>query len=258
MARKVTDIPIGPGQLFLAPSGTAFPGDPGITPAAPWADPGYSEKGTELSLDEKRALQHVDEENLPFAAPMGDADEQLRIVLAQPTLANLQYALGGGAITTSAPRTFADGATTNLSPNLTSPALAAFTAADVGKRVSGVGIPTGTYILTYTSATAVIMSANATATGTGVSVTVGAALATYRPPRPTEMEVHYAILLRTKGSIVSGVQMYRDWQVLEGMPMGAVVIPYAKQTKSQLTTIAFQIMLPAAGGDGWTVVEQTA
>jgi hypothetical protein len=61
-----------------------------------------------------------------------------------------------------------DGVTTSSSPNISS-ATAAFTPSDVGKQVSGVGIPAGTYILSYASATAVVMSANATGAGTGVT-----------------------------------------------------------------------------------------
>lgn len=79
--------------------------------------------------------------------------------------------LGDGSGTPG--RTFSDGATTNASPNLTSAAQAAFVSGDVGRTVSGPGIPTGTTILTYTSATAVVLTANATATATGVTITLG-------------------------------------------------------------------------------------
>lgn len=66
---------------------------------------------------------------------------------------------------------FTDGATTNADPTLTS-ATAAFKPSDVGKAVSGAGIPGATTIATFTSATSVEMSANATATATGVTVTL--------------------------------------------------------------------------------------
>jgi len=69
------------------------------------------------------------------------------------------------------PRVVADGATTNASATLTS-ASAGFVAADVGRAVSGAGIPANTVISAVTSGTQATMSANATATATGVTVTV--------------------------------------------------------------------------------------
>lgn len=77
--------------------------------------------------------------------------------------------IGGGAPPGT---TVLDGVTTNASPTLTS-ATAAFTAADVGRTVSGTGIPGGTTILTVTNGTTVTMSANATATGSSLTVTIG-------------------------------------------------------------------------------------
>lgn len=72
-------------------------------------------------------------------------------------------------------RSVTDGATTSGSPNITS-ATAAFSQDDVGKPISGAGIPAATTILSVTSATAAVMSANATATATGVTFTIGLAL----------------------------------------------------------------------------------
>jgi hypothetical protein len=69
------------------------------------------------------------------------------------------------------PATFADAATTTGSAVVTS-ASAAFTAADVGKAISGTGIPVGATILSRQSATQITLSGNATATATGVSITI--------------------------------------------------------------------------------------
>jgi hypothetical protein len=66
-------------------------------------------------------------------------------------------------------RTLTDAATTNGSTTLTS-ASGAFTSAHVGRVLTGAGIPAGTYIVSVTDATHVVMSAAATATATGVSV----------------------------------------------------------------------------------------
>jgi HK97 family phage major capsid protein len=70
-----------------------------------------------------------------------------------------------------AQRTVADGAT-NTNTTVTS-ATAAFTAADRGVSISGVGIPANTTIASVTNATTVVLSAAATATATGVTLTIG-------------------------------------------------------------------------------------
>jgi hypothetical protein len=71
-------------------------------------------------------------------------------------------------------RIVTDGVTANGDATVTS-ATAAFVAGDVGKAISGTGIPAATTIASVTSATEVEMSATATADGTGVSVTIGTA-----------------------------------------------------------------------------------
>ncbi len=72
---------------------------------------------------------------------------------------------------------FTDAGTTNGSATLTS-ATTAFVPADVGKMISGAGIPAGTTILTVGSSTSITLSANATATATGVSITIAGRTAT--------------------------------------------------------------------------------
>ena len=67
---------------------------------------------------------------------------------------------------------FTDGVTTSSNTTLTS-ASAAFTTADVGRTISGSGIPGGTTIASVTNGTTVVLSAAATATATGVSITIG-------------------------------------------------------------------------------------
>jgi hypothetical protein len=69
------------------------------------------------------------------------------------------------------PRTVTDGVTTNADATVTS-ASALFRAEDVGKAITGAGIPAGATIATYTSATSVELSTPATATATGVTVTI--------------------------------------------------------------------------------------
>lgn len=80
----------------------------------------------------------------------------------------------GHAISTgvNATRSVTDGVL-NSTTTLTS-ATAAFVAADVGAKVTGTGIPAGTYIASVTNGTTVIMSQAATATASGVTVAITA------------------------------------------------------------------------------------
>jgi hypothetical protein len=96
-------------------------------------------------------------------------------------------------------KVFADGATTNATPTLTS-ASAGFVPNDVGKNVSGTGIPAATTIIAWVSSTQVTMSANATATGSGVTVTVGVPYTT--PSYPSSWSLFSAAL-----PAVAGVQV---------------------------------------------------
>lgn len=72
------------------------------------------------------------------------------------------------------PRTITDGSTTNGGFNLGSTtSMAAFTSADVGKRVAGAGIPPGATIASITNPQTAVMSLSATVTAAGgVTVTV--------------------------------------------------------------------------------------
>src|SRR5207237_9012335 len=71
-------------------------------------------------------------------------------------------------------RQVTDGAT-NTNTSVTS-VTAAFGPDDVGKPISGTGIPTSTTIASVQSATGAALSAAATATATGVTFTIGLAL----------------------------------------------------------------------------------
>lgn len=74
-------------------------------------------------------------------------------------------------------RSVSDGATTNTDATVTS-STGAFTDADLGKLVTGTGIPAGATIAAINSSTSIELSAPATATGTGVALVIGAALGT--------------------------------------------------------------------------------
>lgn len=72
---------------------------------------------------------------------------------------------------TSQPRTVASVGTTSSSAALTAPA-GSFSTADVGRPISGTGIPDGATLSAVASSTAATLSANATASGT-VTATIG-------------------------------------------------------------------------------------
>jgi hypothetical protein len=78
-------------------------------------------------------------------------------------------------------RTVTDGATTSGSAAISS-STAAFSGDDIGKPISGTGIPAGATIIAVASGTAATLSANASATGTGVTFTLGVALASATYP----------------------------------------------------------------------------
>lgn len=83
-----------------------------------------------------------------------------------------QQMIGGvPSISSVAGRTVGDGVE-NSTTSLTS-ASAAFSAADVGKSISGSGIPAGTTIAAVTSATAVVMTAAASVNAASVTVAIG-------------------------------------------------------------------------------------
>lgn len=92
-------------------------------------------------------------------------------------------------------RSVSDATTTNGSPTLAS-ANADFTDADVGKDVSGTGIPSGTYLTAVKAdGSEATMSANASANGTNVTVVIGKALATASYPSGISFyKMHHATM----------------------------------------------------------------
>lgn len=73
---------------------------------------------------------------------------------------------------TTEPRTVASVGTTSASAAITGPA-GSFSKSDIGRSISGTGIPAAATISAVASATAATISANATATGT-ITATIGA------------------------------------------------------------------------------------
>lgn len=84
--------------------------------------------------------------------------------------------VGGGALITAATnagRSFADGVTTINTYNVSSAALGAFVSTDVGRAITGTGIPANTFVVAVNSSTSLTISQAATASGT-TTLTLGA------------------------------------------------------------------------------------
>ncbi|MCW2506383.1 MAG: Hepatocyte growth factor receptor [Actinomycetia bacterium] len=102
---------------------------------------------------------------IPVGAVIASVTSPTTAVLsaaATATGSSLSTVIGG-------PRSVATGATTSGSAALVG---TKFDASDVGRQVTGTGIPAGTTITAYTSATAVTMSNPATATASGLTIVV--------------------------------------------------------------------------------------
>jgi len=164
------NISIGPGVLWYAPLGTTEPADHLVSWPAGWLPIGYTAEGHQgtyaLTIADVEVAERLD----VVRRITTKRDNRVAFAMAEITSDNLALALNGGTLLGMA-STFTDGATTSGSPNVTS-ATAAFVPADVGRRITGAGIPAGATIITRTSATAVVISANATATATGVSISI--------------------------------------------------------------------------------------
>lgn len=80
------------------------------------------------------------------------------------TVAGGRQNIAGGVTNYNLGRSFADGGTTSGSATVTSGSVANFQANDVGKTITGTGIPSSTTITAVNSATSITISQNATAT----------------------------------------------------------------------------------------------
>lgn len=88
----------------------------------------------------------------------------------------------------AAPRTAANGATTNGSTTFT--ASLSFTSGDVGKYIVANGVPAGTTVSSFVNSTTVVLSAPATATASSLSVNLLAAL-----PASADLSSSYSTIM---------------------------------------------------------------
>jgi hypothetical protein len=107
MARDAAEVLLGPGYMYVAPYGEAFPTFAGgetisSAPGGNWADVGYSEDGWNLVADVTFEYFTPAEEVDPIAAIKVAQEIHFRGIAEQFSFENLQLALGGGTITPDA------------------------------------------------------------------------------------------------------------------------------------------------------------
>lgn len=107
-----------------------------------------------------------------------------------------------------------DGVTTNGSTTITS-GTAGFDQKDVGRTISGAGIPAGTTIATVTNPTTATLSAAATATATGVTITIGGR------PQPVLSAAGQAQFYSTVGIYSTGSRSL-EFRDLSGNTLGGI------------------------------------
>ena len=104
MAKSISEVMLGTGELYIAAEATAFPTDPTTTPSSSdWTDIGYSESGWTLDYDKTFEDVMVAEEIDPVFTIKTAQEIRISGELAQVSLANLKEAMGGGTITTGSP-----------------------------------------------------------------------------------------------------------------------------------------------------------
>lgn len=98
-ARDTDQVLTGPGQFYVAPTGTAFPANAETAPAGTWEDIGYTDDGVAFEWAQETQEVLVAEEDLPIREERSKITYSLTTTLAQFVLENIQRALGGGTIT---------------------------------------------------------------------------------------------------------------------------------------------------------------
>ena len=98
--KATTEVLIGTGTLYLAPTGTAFPADPTAAPAVAWVDVGYSDEGWSFNVDRNVEDVNVAEELDPIDVLQTSREIHVVGASAQASLENIKTAMGGGTIST--------------------------------------------------------------------------------------------------------------------------------------------------------------
>lgn len=100
----VTNILVGPGELYLASLGTAVPDeDDNVLVWTGWTNMGYTDGGIEIEYTPEIADHFVDQETGPVKSTLTSEQFIIRAPLAESTLANLNKAISASSLTTEAP-----------------------------------------------------------------------------------------------------------------------------------------------------------
>lgn len=117
MAIDVTNVTVGEGRLFTAPSGTAYPADDapvnqgvgGVlldwTAPAGWVAAGATQEGLTLGVVQNTNDIPIEEQSTPARVTITTTEISVSTVLSEDTLETLKLAYGGGTITTTAAAT---------------------------------------------------------------------------------------------------------------------------------------------------------
>lgn len=91
------NVKLGPGRLYYAPLGTAEPTLASAALPSAWQIVGYTEDGTEITIDQTSEDIEVAEELDPIDNVLTKRTQQLKVTMAESTKRRLLLALGAGA-----------------------------------------------------------------------------------------------------------------------------------------------------------------
>lgn len=148
-------------------SGTGVSGSPGGAVSGTQSEAIW-DPGTECIYQGTASTVSVGMKRVSACAPYAAGSN---VILGDSDIGATVASIAGLVSSFPATRTATDGATTIGLTTVTTTA-AFFVAGDVGAAISGTGIPSGSWIKTFNSATSVVISAAATATGTALTLTV--------------------------------------------------------------------------------------
>ena len=99
MAKDVAQVRVGPGTIYTAVLGTAFPADAETAPASAWGDVGYSDAGGAFQAERTFEDTTVEELLSPVRTDWTAAIYRVVLLAAQFSLENLKLYFNGGTIT---------------------------------------------------------------------------------------------------------------------------------------------------------------
>lgn len=183
----------------------------GIPWGGNWTSIGSTSEGVAFGYEPTPVKIYVEESPTPAVVTIDTSDVTIAVTLMEDVLNNLLLAAGVGSTATqaasgtgigkttftfgyvlnpytvgfeaanalgsttlSAGRSTTSTGSTTLNSAVLTDTGGAFSILDVGRSVTGTGIPAGTYIIGFLTSTTVTMSANATATGSTLSIVYGA------------------------------------------------------------------------------------